>query len=72
MSNKLEVMLSSRALPKLEKIEYGPVFAVWMMQLGDELRQMNQFQKIEALCAIEGITFVKTMRDKRETGQTGS
>jgi hypothetical protein len=71
MSNKLEVMLSSRALPKLEKIEYGPVFAVWMMQLGDELRQMNH-QKIEALCAIEGITFVKTMRDKRETGQTGS
>jgi hypothetical protein len=61
MTKKLEVLVSSRTLPNLEEIEYGSVSVVWPTQF------MNHFQRIADLCATEGIAFVKTMRDKRET-----
>jgi hypothetical protein len=67
MTKKLEVLVSSRTLPNLEKIEYGPVSVVWLTQLLHELRDMNHFRMIADLCATEGIAFVTTMRDVRET-----
>jgi hypothetical protein len=59
-------LVSSRALPNIVKIEYGPISVVSFMQLLFEGSNLDEFRKIERLCAIEGITFVKTVEDARE------
>jgi hypothetical protein len=66
MTHKLEVLVSSRALPNIVKIEYGPPSVVSFMQLLFEGSNLDQFRKIERLCAFEGIEFVRTVEDARE------
>lgn len=66
MTHKLEVLVSSRALPNIVKIEYGPISVISFMQLLFEGSNLDEFRKIKRLCAIEGITFVQTVEDVRE------
>jgi hypothetical protein len=52
MTHKLEVLVSSRALPNIVKIEYGPPSVVSFMQLLFEGSNLDQFRKIRTTVCV--------------------
>jgi hypothetical protein len=66
MTHKLGVLVSSRALPNLNRIEYGHPCMLSSIQLLNEGHCLDRLKKLERLCATGRIDFVSTARDARE------
>lgn len=60
MISKLVSQVGSRALPKQEKVDYGPLL------LPTNWQETTELQKLEVICGKKGIVFINVSFDDNE------